>query len=270
MLANPEAGAKARLSFTGVKNLRQVTFALHGTSQWEYGIDRGAFGTDPYVSYEPNLPIFILDNQIVTWRDALYDVVKQARLEGRKSRILDIGCGTARALRDLDRRFNQRSNWFSRSLFHKKEELLVELTGISAFDWRSNRQRRSDEEREITYLIYDTQNLSHSMLEGFDSVVSVKTLRYLGDPLTAIRGSYRLLKPGGFGFLDAGMLSRYFSSPEDYALLQAFWGREYGFQFNRGGIAFQGSGQHLTTPVRLAGDWTVGDGERRARYEFRV
>lgn len=242
-----------RVRPSDVKKARFLSFQKQQSGELTYEVDRGAFGYDPDFAYKPSLPTFCLaeGGKPVDYKMAIADSIRT----GGKARVLDIGCGTGRFLRDL------RKHWGE----------ATDLVGISAFDWRSKRLRRKDAKKGINYLICDAQRLSRWPPSGFDVVVSVRSMQYMADPIAVIKGAYHVLKPGGFAFLDVGDLPDHFAELEDYDRLVSFLQQEYNFQFKGNGLAFcKTTNERLILPLNFAGQRVDEEGYPLVTYTLNL
>lgn len=241
-----------------VKSRREEQFIAHSNGNLVYGVGRDAFGTDGDIAYAPNLPaLYKVDCGEVRRVDFSTAIQEAIDLRGA-ARILDVGCGEANFLRDLRRKFGKG----------------VELVGISAFDWRDKRTGKKDKELGINYQLVDAQNLRRLGETQFDCVVSVKTIDYMADPLAVLKGIYRVLRIGGYCFLD---ISKNFSLhfvDDSYQCFLSFLVKQYDFQIDKGrGFAFQKIKMkpNLFLPVSYAGIFPVFPGPTGEimMYKFR-
>ena len=61
----------------------------------------------------------------------------------------------------------------------------------------------------VKILELDCENIPENMNEKFDAVVMIALIEHLIDPITALQNVYRVLKPGGYVFLDTPNIAKY-------------------------------------------------------------
>lgn len=122
--------------------------------------------------------------------------------------ILDVGCGQARFLCDLLKRFPQ-----------------LKTYGLSAFDYRRRifNPRRRWLLKKVDYRIGDAHELQRIFSEKLDFITSVSAFAYFGDPLDVLRQCYSLLKRGGAAFIDQPCFD---VSKDEMKLLEVYWKRQ--------------------------------------------
>lgn len=121
--------------------------------------------------------------------------------------VLDIGCGQGIFLAQLVKKYPQ-----------------VRPYGISASDYRSYPTPWRNYVEQIDYRVVDAQRLKQMFPDvKFDFVVSLHTLEYLADPLTALKQAYSICNSGGIIFLDRLEVLLY---KEEAELLDRFWKRQ--------------------------------------------
>lgn len=133
-------------------------------------------------------------------KDLLWHIKEMITLN-QEPALLDAGCGDATFLIDLARLHPQ-----------------VRRYGISAFDYR---RIISTPLTDIDYRVGDLHRVKRIFSDvRFDFIATCATFSYLGDPLTALKQCYGLLKEGGIIFLDRfGVLM----TKEEISRLSDFW-----------------------------------------------
>lgn len=131
------------------------------------------------------------DEHLFPGVESIFDKIRAIHVKhpDRPVRILDFGCGTGRALRELKERL---------------PDVPMELTGVSVGDARDRFQEEKDKELEITYLAVATdwkKKNSATFVAGegeqYDLIVTRFTLQHIPDVFRALRGLYRSLTPDG-------------------------------------------------------------------------
>ncbi|QQG47330.1 MAG: class I SAM-dependent methyltransferase [Candidatus Woesebacteria bacterium] len=120
--------------------------------------------------------------------DGLYQNIK-SRADNGKVRVLDVGCGKGRFLRDIGKQAQTDGIL---------DNLL--LCEINLGDIRDEAQKSEDKQMEIKLIDGDIQETSFRSQE-FDLIISNMCILHLADPLRAIKKLYRHLAVGGEMFI---------------------------------------------------------------------
>jgi ubiquinone/menaquinone biosynthesis C-methylase UbiE len=136
-----------------------------------------------------------------TFQQMLYEYLECMNIDDLRT-VLDLGCGTGFAAREIARRPNFSGNIvgvdISSSLIHQASKLADE-EGLSS---------------RIDFRVGDSRSLKDSD-NSFDAVIAHTLISHLPDPHALIDEMIRLVKPGGFiAIFDGDYASLTFSNPD--------------------------------------------------------
>lgn len=119
---------------------------------------------------------------------------------GEDVSVLDLGCGEGKFLHELHEAYPE-----------------ISVSGLSRTDLRPT----TDDTAGIDYRVGDMHRLE-KIFEGtrFDFVVSVWSLFHSADPLSIVKQTYQVLKPGGIAFLQSPELRM---TPRQRDMLVKYW-----------------------------------------------